>query len=59
MALTGEDERAEGEQRFVSIGMDALSRFLVVVYTCRGDNIRLISARRATSKERKRYEEGI
>jgi len=59
MALTCEDEHAEGEQRFVTIGMDALSRVLVVVYTYRGDDIRLISARRATSKERRRYEEGI
>jgi len=59
MALTREDEYAEGEQRFVTIGMDALSRVLVVVYTYRGDDIRLISARRATSKERKHYEERI
>ena len=33
MALTREDEQAEGEQRFVTIGMDALNRVLVVVYT--------------------------
>lgn len=59
MALTREDDDSEGEQRFVSIGLDALNRILVVVYTYRGADIRLISARRATSKERKYYEEGI
>ena len=59
MALTREDDDSEGEQRYVSIGLDALNRILVIVYTYRGADIRLISARRATSKERKYYEEGI
>lgn len=59
MTLTREDDDSEGEQRFVSIGLDAVNRILVVVYTYRGADIRLISARRATSKERKYYEEGI
>lgn len=59
MALTIEDEAAESEQRFVSVGADALNRVAVVVYTYRGDNIRLISARRATRRERRAYEEGI
>ncbi len=59
MALTDEDHSADEEQRFVTIGTDALDRVLVVVYTCRGRDIRLISARRATRNERKSYEEGI
>ncbi len=59
MALSREDDDTENEQRFVSIGLDALNRMLVVVYTYCGEEIRLISARRATSKERKRYEKGI
>lgn len=59
MALTREDKSAQGEQRFVSIGIDALNRVLVVVYTHIGDDIRLISTRRATPRERKSYEEGI
>ena len=59
MALTVADESAEGEQRFVSIGADALCRILVLVYAYRGEEIRLISARRATRGERKAYEEGI
>ena len=36
-ALTEEDENVEGEQRFVSIGLDPIGRLLVVVYTFRGD----------------------
>jgi hypothetical protein len=59
MALTIEDETAQSEERFVSVGADALNRVVVVVYTYRGEDIRLISARRATRRERKSYEEGI
>jgi uncharacterized DUF497 family protein len=59
MALTIEDETAEVEQRFVSVGADALNRVVVVVYTYRGEDIRLICARRATRRERRAYEEGI
>ena len=58
-ALTREDMESEGEQRFVTVGMDALGRILVVVYTYRGEDIRLISARSATKRERMQYEEGI
>ncbi len=50
------EERDEG--RLVTIGMDALGRLLVVVYRWRGDRVRLISARRATSRERRQYEGG-
>ena len=58
-ALTKEDVIADGEQRFATVGMDTLGRILVVVYTYRGEDIRLISARPATKRERKHYEEGI
>ena len=58
-ALTEEDENVEGEQRFVSIGLDPLGQLLVVVYTISGEDIRLISARRATRRERRAYEAGI
>jgi uncharacterized DUF497 family protein len=44
-ALTREDTVARGEQRFVSMGTDSVGRILAVVYTHRGENIRLISAR--------------
>lgn len=56
MALTREDQDADGEQRYVSIGVDATGRVLVVVFTYRGEEARLISARPATAKERKYYE---
>jgi len=59
-----EDERAitlrdfEGEEeRWVSIGSDALGRVLVVVYTLRAHRIRIISARRATPQEHAQYQE--
>lgn len=58
-ALSFEDTTAQGEQRFVVIGMDHFWRLLVVVYTDRGNRIRLISARPATRSERKQYESGI
>jgi uncharacterized DUF497 family protein len=58
-AITVEDLTAEREQRWVSLGMDALGRILVVVYTYRGRHVRLISVRRATRRERRQYEEGV
>lgn len=57
--ITRENDRAEGEQRFVTLGLDALVRALVVVYTYRGDAIRIISARRATRNEVRAHERGI
>jgi len=54
-ALTIEDPDAEGEQRLVTLGMDALGRILVVVHTPRGDRTRLISARKASPKECEAY----
>ena len=56
LAVTVEDPDALGERRFVSIGLGSAGEVLVVVYTERNDDYRLISARRATRKERKTYE---
>jgi len=50
------DDPNHDEERYITIGMDAYGRILVVVYTFRGDAIRLISARKATKHERKQYE---
>jgi len=50
------DQMVGGEERRVTIGMDAFGRLLVVVYTWRGDNIRIISAREATRFEVRQYE---
>jgi uncharacterized DUF497 family protein len=48
---------SEEEDRLVLIGNSHKDRLLVVVHTERGDNIRLISARKASKKERTQYEE--
>jgi len=58
-AITIEDPDSQGEQRFLSIGLDVLGRLIVVAYTYRGDDLRLISARKATRKEISVYEKGI
>ena len=55
MALTAQDPDSEGEQRFVTLGMDALGRVLVVVHTPRGSKTRLISARKASRGESEQY----
>lgn len=55
-AVTVENDTAESEERFITIGTDALGRVIIVVYTWRGENIRIISARKATIFERQQYE---
>ncbi len=54
--LTIKEHQVGNEQRFVTIGMDFLGRILIVVYTYRRFDIRLISARKASKTERKIYE---
>ena len=62
MAISVRDE-SEDEDRWVTIGMDSLARILVVVYTWREEQVRLISPRPATPREigqyQERHEEGI
>ena len=54
-AITVEDTDHD-EQRFVTLGMDAIGRMLVVVYSYPGlDGIRIISARKADRSESKNY----
>jgi uncharacterized protein len=53
--LTMPDDNPE-EPRFVAIGMGSLGRILVVIYTIRGDRVRIISARKATRQEQSQYE---
>jgi uncharacterized protein len=56
-ALTIVDYESDpSEQRFITLGMGAAGRLLVVVYTWRGENIRIISARPAETHEREEYE---
>jgi uncharacterized DUF497 family protein len=57
LSLTIDDPlHSTTEVRMVQIGMSHKNRLLVVVFTERGDNIRIISARQATKKERRYYE---
>lgn len=56
-ALTREDADAQREVRFVTLGMGAKGRILIVVWTLRGDNPRLISAWKANQPQRRRYEQ--
>jgi hypothetical protein len=59
LALTVEDDSTEGEQRFVTIGMNVFGTLMVVVHTPRGDESRIISVRKPDPKERKNYEKGV
>ena len=59
LGLTRDDPDTRGERRFVTVGADALGRVVTVVYTYRGDAVRLISARPATRKETDAYAKGI
>jgi uncharacterized DUF497 family protein len=54
-ALSMPDDSSD-EERFVAVGMDSRARILVMVYAVRGDRIRVISARKATRRERSQYE---
>lgn len=50
-------EHSEFELRFLTIGLSSRRRVLVVARTEEGEKVRIISARRATHRERKFYEE--
>jgi len=54
LAITIEDQRYD-EERFITIGIDAIGQILVVIYTWRQNEIRLISARKANRSERQQY----
>ena len=59
LSATGADpDHSVGEERFIIFGISTSGRLLVVAHTEHGDIIRIISARLATSGERKIYEEG-
>jgi len=57
LAATFDDpDHSVGERRFVTVGYSSHERLLVVVHVERSTNIRLISARVATVRERRRHE---
>jgi len=59
LSVTGSDpDHSLGEHRFVTFGTSQKNRLLVVAHTEQGDSIRIISARVATRRERRIYEEG-
>ena len=45
------------EDRYIDVGLSSRERILVVSYTERDENIRIISSRQATRRERRNYEE--
>lgn len=58
LSITKPDpDHSASENRFVLVGISSRGRLLVVSHAERGDNIRIISARLATSRERTTYEE--
>ena len=59
LALTIEDDSARDEPRWVTIGMNTFGALMVVVWTDREDDVRLISVRKPEPKERRSYEKGI
>jgi hypothetical protein len=59
-ALTFWDpDHSTAEDREITIGRSTQQKILFVAHVPRENRIRIISARRATSRERKQYEEGI
>jgi uncharacterized DUF497 family protein len=59
LAVTIEDESAQAEQRFVTLGANTLGSLMVVAWTPRDEDVRIISVRKPTPKERRTYEEGV
>lgn len=51
-------DHSDEEERYIVIGKSQQHRILIVSYTERNNKVRLISARKATRKEREDYEEG-
>jgi uncharacterized protein len=59
LSLTGYDPgHSDDEDRFITMGTSAAGRLLVLSHTDRGDKVRLISAREASRRERRDYEDG-
>jgi uncharacterized protein len=58
LALTYDDpDHSVVERRFITVGMSSARRVLIVAHADRGENIRIVSARKATRRERIHYEE--
>ncbi|HXD33920.1 MAG TPA: BrnT family toxin [Pyrinomonadaceae bacterium] len=57
--MVADDDHSFSEKRFIILGKSDRGRLLVVGCADKGTETRIISARKATSKERKNYEEEI
>ncbi len=51
-------DNSDDEERYISIGLSDRDRILVLIHTDRQGRIRIISCRKATTRERRYYEEG-
>ena len=59
LSLTAYDpDHSEFEDRYITMGLSAADRLLLVAHTDRGEITRIINAREATRRERKDYEDG-
>ena len=59
LSLTGHDpDHSHAEDRYITMGLSAPGRLLVVSHTDRGEKVRIISARKASWPERRDYEDG-
>ena len=57
LAATFDDpDHSVGERRLITVGRSSRGRLLVIAHVERGETIRIISARLATARERKRHE---
>jgi uncharacterized DUF497 family protein len=59
LLATMSDPDHSHEQRYITIGQSVKGRILIISYTERQRRTRIISCRKATSREQKAYEEGI
>ena len=58
LAVTYHDpDHSLSEERFITVGISRNGRVLIVAHSDRGENVRIISARKTTLRERKHYEE--
>jgi len=59
LSLTGYDpDHSDEEDRYITMGLSDTGRLLLVSHTDRGDQVRIISARKASRRERRDYEDG-
>jgi len=55
-ATFDDPDHSVGESRYITIGLSSRDRLIVVAHTERGENLRIINARPATARERKKHE---